>query len=260
MAAICVCAGSWAAAEGPWEAREWKPGEGPALPYRWHQPASPEAGRNYPLVLFLHGAGERGNDNRAQLKHGVSALLQWSEANGEPCFVLVPQCPADSWWCDIDRGSWRPQAAGNPNPVMRAVSALVDDTLAKQAVDPARFYVTGISMGGFGTWYMLGWQPGKIAAAIPVCGGGDPAAAPRFKEVPLWVFHGGADPVVPPRCSREMVAALEQAGGKPKFTEYPGVGHDSWTATYADAKVLRWLFDQRKPAAAPPDTESQRPR
>jgi predicted peptidase len=128
---------------------------------------------------------------------------------------------------------------------------LVEETLAKQPVDPARVYVTGISMGGFGTWYLLGWQPQKIAAAIPVCGGGDPANADRFKDVPLWVFHGGADPVVAPRCSREMVAAVEKAGGTPKFTEYPEVGHDSWTATYADDKVLRWLFDQRKPMAVP---------
>lgn len=250
----CVCTGTLAAAAGPGlEAREWKQGEAPPLPYRWHQPAAIETGKQYPLVLFLHGAGERGTDNTAQLKHGVSSILKWSESNGEPCFLVVPQCPADAWWCDIDRQTWRPAVAGNPNKVMRKVAALLADTVAKHPVDPARVYVTGISMGGFGSWYLLGWMPEKIAAAMPVCGGGDPTTAARFKDVPLWVFHGGADDVVPPRASREMVAALEQAGGKPKYTEYPGVKHDSWTATYADEKVLRWLFDQRKTPAVPQD-------
>jgi predicted peptidase len=253
MAAICIGAGSWAAAAAEeLAAREWTKGEEPALPYRWHQPATLEAGRKYPLVLFLHGAGERGSDNQAQLKHGVRAILRWAQAESQPCFLLAPQCPPDLWWCDIDRTTWRPAAAGNPNPVMRRVIALLDDTLATQPVDPARVYLTGISMGGYGSWWLLGHAPEKIAAAVPVCGGGDPATAPRFKDVPLWVFHGDADPVVPPRTSREMVAALKKAGGKPQLTEYPGVGHDSWTATYDNPEVLRWLFAQRKPAGATP--------
>lgn len=249
-----MCAGSLAAAATDPVAKEWQKGDTPPLPYRWHQPGSPEAGKHYPLVLFLHGAGERGTDNAAQLKHGVRDILRWSDANQQPCFLLAPQCPADRWWCDIDRETWQPAKTGNPNPVMQQVLALLDDILANHPVDPDRIYVTGISMGGFGTWSLLAAIPERIAAAIPICGGGNPDSAPRFQQVPLWVFHGIADDVVPVRTSRVMIEALQKAGAAPKFTEYPDVRHDSWTQTYRNPEVLRWLFDQRKPSpASPPD-------
>jgi predicted peptidase len=122
----------------------------------------------------------------------------------------------------------------------------LDAVTAGQPVDPARFYVTGISLGGYGTWFLLATMPERIAAAVPVCGGGDPARAAVFKEVPLWVFHGARDPAVPPAASRRMVEALRQAGGQPKFTEYPDLQHDSWTRTYRNPEVLAWLFAQRR--------------
>ena len=242
-----MCAGSLASAgtEIP-AAKEWNQGEPPPLPYRWHTPETIEPGRKYPLVLFLHGAGERGSDNTAQLKHGVTPILDWSRDHNQPCFLLAPQCPPEAWWCDIDHQTWLPVKTGNPNAVMRKVIALLADTAAQFPVDPARLYVTGLSMGGYGTWFLLESMPERLAAAIPICGGGNPAAAAHFKEVPVWVFHGGADDVVPPSASRAMVEAVQHAGGKPKFTDYPGVKHDSWSATYRDDAVLRWLFDQHK--------------
>lgn len=238
--------GSSALAAPP-EAREWKAPNGTVVKYRHIAPEKTAAGKTYPLVLFLHGAGERGDDNTAQLKHGISAILEGAERLGEPCFLIAPQCPADQWWAPIDHGTMRLSAAGKPNPLLDAVLALVDDTMKRQPVDPKRFYVTGLSMGGFGTWDLLGRVPEKIAAAVPICGGGDPSLAARFKDVPIWAFHGEADPTVPVKSTKDMIAALEKAGGKPKSTFYPNVPHDSWTRTYADPEVIRWIFAQRKP-------------
>jgi predicted peptidase len=219
---------------------------GVARPYRLAVPAKIEAGKTYPLVLFLHGAGERGNDNQQQLKHGVRSILENAEKLGEPCFLIAPQCEAEQWWSPLDGPKTHLTAASQPNPRLESVLALVAEFSKTHPVDPARFYVTGISMGGFGTWDILGRIPEKIAAALPVCGGGDVKLVSRYKDVPIWTFHGDADPTVPVLATLEMLVALKQAGGAPKFTIYPDVKHDSWTITYANPEVIRWLFDQRK--------------
>jgi len=228
------------------EAREWKAPDGTVVKYRWSAPENPEKGKTYPLVLFLHGAGERGGDNAAQLKHGVTPLLEGAKKLGEPCFLIAPQCPADRWWAPISMQTMRLNAADQPNPLLEAVLALVDDTLKTQPVDAKRFYVTGLSMGGYATWDLLGRVPKRIAAAIPICGGGDPAQVAKFKDIPVWAFHGETDPTVPVKSTKDMIAALEQAGGKPKATYYPGVGHNSWTRAYDDPETIRWLFGQRR--------------
>lgn len=228
------------------EAREWRAPDGTVVSYRWSAPAALETGKTYPLVLFLHGAGERGRDNAAQLKHGVGAILDGARKLGEPCFLIAPQCPPNEWWAPLDHRTKRLDPAAKPNSLLDAVLALTAEMSKTQPVDPKRFYVTGLSMGGFGTWSLLARVPEKIAAAVPICGGGDPAQAVKFKDVPIWAFHGEADPVVPVKSTREMIAALEQAGGKPKVTYYPGVLHDSWTQTYTDPAVLTWLFAQRR--------------
>lgn len=225
---------------------EWKAADGMEIPYRLWVPDQIEAGKVYPLVLFLHGAGERGTDNAKQLKHGVTAILANAEKLNEPCFLIAPQCPEELWWADLDEKKLRLAAATVPNPRLQAVLALVDDFSKSHPVDPARFYVTGISMGGFGTWDILGRVPEKIAAALPICGGGDPSIVARFKDVPIWTFHGDQDPTVPVAATLDMVAALEKAGGKPKMTIYPGVRHDSWTITYENPESIRWLFSHRK--------------
>lgn len=224
-------------------AKEWQAPNGTTVRYRWSEPASVETGKTYPLVLFLHGAGERGTDNKAQLKHGVAAILKAAEKLGEPCFLIAPQCPPDRWWTPIDLGTMKPKDGGAD--LLDAVLALTAETAKRHPVDTKRFYVTGLSMGGFGTWNLLARVPERIAAAVPICGGGDPSKAKLFKDVPVWAFHGDADPVVPVRTTRDMIAALEKVGGKPKATYYPGVQHDSWTQTYADIEVLKWMFAQR---------------
>jgi predicted peptidase len=229
------------------EAREWKAADGTVVKYRWSAPAVQEPGKTYPLVLFLHGAGERGDDNKAQLKHGVIPIIEGAEKLGDACFLIAPQCPAGRWWSPINRGTMQLSEASKPNPLLEAVLALVDETRTKEPVDPKRFYVTGISMGGYATWDLLGRVPGKISAAIPICGGGDPFMVEEFKSVPLWAFHGDADPAVPVKTTLTMIDALAKAGGIPKMTIYPGVQHDSWTRTYNDPAVIRWLFSQHSP-------------
>jgi len=226
-------------------AQEWDAPNGIHIPYRLAVPEKVEAGKVYPLVLFLHGAGERGDDNKKQLKHGVRAILAGAEKLGEPCFLIAPQCPEDLWWADLDAEKRRLVAAKAPNPRLEAVLALVADFSKTHPVDPKRFYVTGISMGGFGTWDLMSRVPEKIAAAMPVCGGGDPSIVSRFKDVPVWTFHGDADPTVPLAATTDIVEALEKAGGKPKLTIYPGVKHDSWTMTYDNLETIRWLFSHR---------------
>lgn len=243
---IATILGGAAALGAQPEAREWKAPDGTVVKYRWSAPETLEAGKTYPLVLFMHGAGERGDDNKAQLKHGVIPIIEGAKKLGQPCFMIAPQCPADRWWSPINEKTMQLNAADKPNGLLEAMLALVDDTMKTQPVDPKRFYVTGISMGGYATWDLLGRVPAKIAAAVPICGGGDPALVSKFKDIPIHAFHGEADSVVPVRTTREMITALEKAGGKPKSTYYPAVNHDSWTQTYDNPEVIRWLFDQRQ--------------
>jgi predicted peptidase len=228
------------------EALEWKAKDGTVVRYRWSAPEKIEAGKTYPLVLFLHGAGERGTDNTAQLKHGVQAILKDAEKLGQPIFLIAPQCPPGRWWSPASLETGTLTEADKPNALLDAVLDLTKETEKKFPVDPKRFYVTGISMGGFATWDVLGRVPKRIAAAIPICGGGDPELVKRYDDIPIWTFHGEADPTVPVRTTQMMIAALEKAGGKPKVTYYPDVLHDSWTQTYDNVEVIRWLFEQRQ--------------
>lgn len=228
------------------EAREWKTDDGSVIKYRWSAPEKIERGKTYPLVLFLHGSGERGDDNKAQLKHGVISIIRGAEKLGSPVFLIAPQCPADRWWSPPNSDRTALKAADQPNALMENLLALVTSIQKENPVDPKRFHVTGISMGGFGTWDLLGRAPGRIASALPICGGGDPSIATKFKDVPVWAFHGEADDVVPPAATRNMIEALEKAGGKPRVTYYPGVGHNSWTSTYDNPDAIRWMLGLSK--------------
>lgn len=242
---LCLSTVSFTQAAEP-EPREWTAKDGTVVRYRWSAPEKPEAGKTYPLILFLHGAGERGTDNKAHLKHGIGAILKGAEKLDQPVFLIAPQCPPGRWWAPADLATGRLTEADKPNSFLEAIITLVDETAKKEPVDKKRFYVTGISMGGFATWDLLGRIPNKIAAAVPICGGGDPDLAKRYKKVPIWTFHGEADPVVPLKSTQEMVAAVEKTGGKIKVTYYPGVEHDSWTQTYENPEVIRWLFEQKQ--------------
>lgn len=204
----------------------------------------------YPLVLFLHGAGERGSDNVLQLKHGAEEFAREDRQKQFPCIVILPQCPKDEKWVSVD---WAPKSGSgtfpdSPSSAMAAAMGMVKEWMEGGRVDTSRIYLTGISMGGYGTWFASAQKDNPFAAAIPICGGGDPTWADRYGSLPIWGFHGTDDTAVPVGRSREMLAALKATGHKPepKYTEYGGGGHDVWTQTYKRDDVLEWLFSQRK--------------
>lgn len=229
-----------------YEPREHVGTNGLTLPYRLLEPAGAEAGRKYPLVLFLHGAGERGDDNTAPLKHAARDFADPGLRARHPAYVVIPQCPANGKWSDVD---WSKDASDLPeraSDAMQTTKELLDEMVEKAAVDRDRIYVTGLSMGGFGTWDVIARHPDFFAAAAPICGGGDPATVGRFKSLPIWCFHGAQDQVVKVARSREMVESLRAAGSGVRYTEYPDAQHDSWTRTYANPEFHDWLFAQRR--------------
>jgi poly(3-hydroxybutyrate) depolymerase/lysophospholipase L1-like esterase len=226
------------------EARTFAAADGGKLPYRLLTPANIEPGKKYPLVLFFHGAGERGVDNALQLKHGAPVFAKAENREKFPCFVFAPQCPRDKKWVDMDWGATSGTAPVNASPLQSMALAAVDALSGEFPIDPDRIYVTGLSMGGYMTWDLITRDPGRFAAAIAVCGGGDSAKAAAAKSIPVWAFCGLADNVVPPVRTQDMVASLRTAGGKAALTEYPGVAHDSWTYAYSEPNLLPWLFSQ----------------
>ncbi len=222
--------------------------DGKTLNYRLMKAADQSSTDKVPLVIFLHGAGERGDDNEVQLVHGMKDFASDANRSAFPCYVLAPQCPKNQSWASIDRIREKPTLAEDPSEALGLVVDLVAQLQKEFPIDSQRIYITGLSMGGYGTWDAIQRHPEMFAAALPICGGGDSSAekvAP-ICQLPIWVFHGGADNVVPAERSRELIAALKDAGGEPKYTQYQGVGHDSWTATYSNPEVMKWLFSQKK--------------
>ena len=211
-------------------------------------PETIEPGKTYPLVLFLHGAGERGDNVELLKKHFLGTIASPEYRKKYPCFVVAPQCRAGKKWSEPSwEASGSPAMSKEPTDMLRMALQIVDETIAKQPIDSDRLYLTGISMGGYGSWDLAARQPNRWAAVAPICGGGDPVAAKKLVGVPLWAFHGDADPAVPVERSRQMIAAIKAAGGDPQSTEYPGVAHDSWTQAYADPNgLLPWMFSQHK--------------
>jgi predicted peptidase len=192
------------------------------------------------------GLGERGNDNEAQLKHGVKEFVKADVRKKYPCFLIAPQCPARQVWAGLEGGFNSHKQAAKPAEPGRLVLELIGAMQKEYSIDPKRIYLTGLSMGGYGTWDLLARQPKLFAAGVPVCGGGDESTAEKIAQVPIWVFHGDKDNAVPVARSRTMVEALKKAGGHPKYTEYPGVGHNSWDKAYADPELMKWLFAQKR--------------
>ena len=253
--------------------------------YRLVEP-SPEAlakaGGRLPLVVFLHGSGERGSDNTAQLKHfaGWSATEEFQSR--APSFVLAVQCPADETWTPIDLRAYAerdefPKMESEPTRALRAVMQAMDEIIATRPVDRDRIYLTGLSMGGFGAFELAARRPELFAAVVPICGGGDPATAPILARTRFYIVHSNYDPVVPNRLSREMSRAIGFATQRawrdararaqsskppsvgprfipsPAHREYDGVGHDCWTPayTFGDDGVLDWMFGKRRSVDAP---------
>ncbi len=381
------------------EARQYKDADGNVLLYRLYKPKDYDPAKKFPLILFLHGAGERGNNNTAQVRDA----LHWAREQVQkdnPCFILAPQCPAvrqafalygtrkdfdqtyadyessagkwktykialaklptgaksylslvnagdrgaaaaapssefrnikiyeegspaaapldmrkldfarrqgsgklklsedgttinfegdlrakapfeytvapksflefefrsgaqglshaialdsddffDYRWANMDWSAKKGSAGRNPSTPMRLTLEVLDQLRTEYNLDDQRLYITGLSMGGYGTWDVIARYPKLFAAAVPVCGGGDEALASKMKDIPIWCFHGGADPTVPPDRSRNMIKAIKEAGGDPKYTEYPGVGHNSWDKAYSEPELPKWLFSQKRAEA-----------
>jgi poly(3-hydroxybutyrate) depolymerase len=387
---------SLAATIDDFEPRQLKDADGYVLNYRLYKPRNYDPAKQYPLILFLHGAGERGNNNTAQVRDA----LHWAKdsvQHDHPCFILAPQCPgsryafqvygtakdfdpsnntyaratAGAWktyklhlatlpagakqhlslinasarnapapaksefrnlrvyeegatpalldlrkldfsrrqgngksavsedgttialegdlrlkapfaytvtprsivefdfrstrqglahaialdeddffdyrWANMDWAAKKGSAAKAPSTPARLALAALDALRKEFNLDPSRLYLTGLSMGGYGTWDTIARHPKLFAAAVPVCGGGDESTAPAIKDLPIWCFHGGADKTVPPERSRNMIEALKAAGGHTRYTEYPGVGHNSWDKAYAEPELPTWLFAQKRP-------------
>ena len=180
----------------------------------------------WPLILFLHGAGERGDDLDLVRKHGPPKLVE--EQPDFQFIVASPQCPAGEAW-DVD-----------------VLVELLDEVVGNYPVAESRVYLTGLSMGGYGTWDLACARPGRFAAVAPVCGGGRGLLAHRLRDVPVWAFHGAKDDVVPLVASQRMVERVNAAGGNARLTVYPDAGHDSWTETYANPALYKWLLGHRR--------------
>ncbi len=194
--------------------------------YLLYLPADYSINKVWPFIFFLHGAGERGSDIEIVKKHGPPKIVLQNK--NFPFIMAAPQCKEEMRW--------------NTEELFK----LLDEIISKYKIDTKRIYLTGLSMGGFGTWQMAVKHPDKFAAIIPVCGGGDPSKARRIKDLPAWVFHGVKDNVVPLSKSEEMVRALKECGGNPKLTIYPNAEHDSWTETYNNPKIYEWLLQFHK--------------
>ncbi|MDP7061659.1 MAG: GDSL-type esterase/lipase family protein [Planctomycetota bacterium] len=235
-----------ASAQGP-EFQEGKVRvDGQDYPYQLLVPSNLEEGKRYPLILFLHGAGERGNDNQAQIRHFPGRMKRLQEENGEPCFVLAPQCPKGVWWTGKRTRGSSGVGADAPIRSMRAAMVALANVVRERPIDLDRMALTGLSMGGYGSWSMATRYPSWFSAVVPICGGGDESRVSRLAGLPLQVWHGDADTVVPPDQSRRMVKALKRLNIPVEYHELEGVRHNSWSTAYGDGSCLALLFKKRR--------------
>jgi predicted peptidase len=204
------------------------------LPYVLYLPRGYKAeGEQWPLLLFLHGSGERGTDLQLVTTHGPPKLVEQGRAF--PFILVSPQCPPGHWWS------------------FATLDVLLRDIVERYPVDENRIYVTGLSMGGFATWTLATEFPGRFAAIAPICGGGIPHRAPLLSRLPIWAFHGAQDPIIPLRYSQEMINAVNAAGGSATLTIYPDAGHDAWTETYKNPQLYEWFLRHILPQDGEPE-------
>jgi len=183
----------------------------------------------WPLIVFLHGAGERGDDGLKQTETGIGRAIR-KHADWFPCLVFMPQCPERVWW----------------DSAQKHVEQALEKTLREYNIDPDRIYLTGLSMGGYAAWIYGANKVDRFAAIMPICGGGKQEDAPKLAQVPIWAFHGADDDVVSPEESRKMVEAVRRAGGNIRYTEFEKTGHNSWDKAYGEEKHIKWLLKQRR--------------
>lgn len=222
------------------------------LKYRILYPENFDASKKYPVVLFLHGRGESGNDNEKQLTHGGKMFLADNFRKNFPSIVIFPQCAEDSYWSNVEievasgKRFFTFQKGGTPTKSMALVLDLLAQVENEKTTDKSKIYVGGLSMGGMGTFEILRRKSKTFAAAFAICGGDNIANAKKYKNIPLWIFHGGLDDVVNPQLSYNVFRELRRLGHEPKFTIYPKANHNSWDSTFAEPELMSWLFSQTK--------------
>ncbi|MEP2935335.1 MAG: alpha/beta hydrolase-fold protein [Gilvibacter sp.] len=222
------------------------------LPYRILPPKNLDKNKKYPLILFLHGYGERGTDNQLQLTHGASFFASDSIQNNYEAYVVFPQCDTESKWTDYKMdGEGKDRMVvfnvrNSQNKQQELLEELLENLLLNHAVDKAKIYVGGLSMGGMGTLELIKRNPKTFAAAFVICGGTHLKAARKIKNTPLWLFHGKEDNVVPAKYATQLYDVLLTMKANVKITLYPETGHDSWTQTFKEPELLPWLFSHSK--------------
>lgn len=221
------------------------------MPYRMLAPSAIDCGERYPLVVFLHGAGERGTDNEKQLTHGASIFSNPANADRFPAFVIFPQCRDKSW--TTDKTDPREFMPGAPTPAEshteKVLMELVKSVIAENPIDRSRIYIVGISMGGIAAYDLVCRHPDMFTAAVPICGAVNPDRLADAKDVKFMIFHGEEDEEVPSICSREAYKALSAAGAQVDYVEFAGIGHECWSSAFNYPTLLPWLFAQTKSEA-----------
>lgn len=247
---LCLVFSGFAQKE-KYQAATFTDSQGTVLNYRVLYPENYQASEKYPLILFLHGAGERGSDNKSQLTHG--AWVFTDRLNDNPAIVILPQCPKEGYWssADITRGKYPLEINFDYNnketPALHAAIELTKSFVKSKKADKHRVYITGLSMGGMGTFEAIYRYPKLFAAAMPVCGGGEVSAyGKKQAKIPFWIFHGDVDGVVDVKNSREMYAKLKALNANVTYTEYPGVNHNSWDNAFKEDKYPTWLFQFKR--------------
>ena len=219
--------------------------ENDTLNYRILKPLNYDSNKQYPVHLFLHGSGERGNNNVSQLVHGGKLFLKKENREQYNSWVIFPQASKSDWWGHSEPYKFNYNVKESKD--MSLVIKLMDSFVERNDVDTNRVYVSGLSMGGMGTFVILNLRPDMFAAATPICGDGDPNSVNNYaKKIPIWIFHGSDDTVVSPKNSLKMANAIIDAGGSPKITFYENVGHDSWNNAFDETNFLKWIHSKSK--------------